>query len=199
MIEVFHSFQEVCDPVQSNVNIFIACFTTSYARLKLYDALDILKERVLYMDTDSVIYTQKPTESSIPTGNYLGEFTNVLDDGDHITEFVAAGPKNYAYNTFKGKQCCKVRGFTLNERGQKIINFINMKNLVLSEILQPEDDQRTLTLHNPHKITRGAATKTIKTVSQDKKYKLVFDKRVIDHDTFQSFPYGYKCIFTPRI
>ena len=96
MIEVFHSFQEVCDPVQSNVNIFIACFTTSYARLKLYDALDILKERVLYMDTDSVIYTQKPTESSIPTGNYLGELTNVLDDGDHITEFVAAGPKNYA-------------------------------------------------------------------------------------------------------
>ena len=28
---------------------------------------------------------------------------------------------------------------------KKIINFINMKNLVLSEILQPEDDQRTLT------------------------------------------------------
>ena len=49
----------------------------------------------------------------------LGEFTNELDDGDHITEFVAAGPKNYAYNTFKGKQCCKVRRFTLNKRGQK--------------------------------------------------------------------------------
>lgn len=31
IIEVFHSFQEVCDPVQTNVNIFIACFTTSYA------------------------------------------------------------------------------------------------------------------------------------------------------------------------
>ena len=61
------------------------------------------------MDTDSVIYTQKPTESSIPTGNYLGEFTNKLDEGDHIIEFVAAGPKNYAYNTLKEKQCCKVR------------------------------------------------------------------------------------------
>ena len=75
------------------------------------------------MDTDSVIYTKKPTESSIPTGNYLGEFNNELDEGDHITEFVAAGPKNYAYNTFKGKQCCKVRGFTLNERGQKKPEF----------------------------------------------------------------------------
>ena len=60
MIEIFHSFQDDCDPVQTNVNIFVACFTTSYARLKLYNALDILQERVLYFDTDSIIYTQKP-------------------------------------------------------------------------------------------------------------------------------------------
>ena len=39
--------------------------------------------------------------------------------------------------------------------------------------------------------------KTIQTVSQDKKYKIVSDKRVINHDTFQSIPYGYKCISTP--
>ena len=65
------------------------------------------------------------------------------------------------------------------------------------EILNEEEEEepRTLTLHNPHKITRCAATKTIKTVSQNKMHKLVFDKRVIDHDTFQSFPYGYKCSF----
>ena len=148
MVEVFHNFQEVCDPVQTNVNIFIACFMTSYAWLKLYDALDTLKERVLYMDTGSIIYTKKPTETSIPVGNYLGEF-----------EFVAAKPKNYTYNTFQGKQTCKVRGFTLNERGQKILNFKSMKDLVLNEILQPEDDQCTLTLQNPHKITRYAAKK----------------------------------------
>ena len=39
--------------------------------------------------------------------------------------------------------------------------------------------------------------KTIQTVLQDKKYKIVFDKCVINRDTFQSFPYGYKCISTP--
>ena len=195
MVEVYHTFEDVCKPVQTNVNIFIACFTTSYARLKLYDALYTLKERVLYFDTDSVIYTKKPAESSIPTGNYLSEFTNELEEGDHITEFVAAGPKNYAYETFQGNHCCKVRGFTLNARGQKILNFNSIKNLVLDEILNEEEDEqpRTLTLHNPHKITRCAATNTIKTVSQNKMYKLVFDKRVIDHDTFQYFPYGHKC------
>ena len=90
-----------------------------------------------------------------------------------------------------------MRGFTLNARGQKILNFNSMKNLILDEILNEEEEEqqqpRTLTLHNPHKITRCAATKTIKTVSQNKMYKLVFDKRVIDNDTSRSFPYGYKC------
>lgn len=162
IIEVFHSFQEVCDPVQTNVNIFIACFTTSYARFKMYKALDILQERVLYMDTDPVIYTQKPTETVLPTGNYLREFTSELDEGDHITEFVAAGPKNYAYVTHQGKQCYKVRGFTLNERGQKILHFSSVKDLVLSEILQPEDEPRTLTLNNPYKIVRCPPTKPSK-------------------------------------
>ena len=85
----------------------------------------------------------------------------------------------------------------MNARGQKILNFNSVKNLVLDEILNEEEEEqrRTLTLHNPHKITRCAATKTIKTVSQNKMYKLVCNKRVIDHDTFQSFPYGYKCSF----
>lgn len=29
MVEIFHTFEEGCDPVQTNVNIFITCFTTS--------------------------------------------------------------------------------------------------------------------------------------------------------------------------
>ena len=37
-------------------NIFIACFTTALARLKLYAELEKLGEQVLYCDTDSVIY-----------------------------------------------------------------------------------------------------------------------------------------------
>ena len=40
LIEIFHSFQDDCDPVQNNINIFVACFTTAYARLQQYNALD---------------------------------------------------------------------------------------------------------------------------------------------------------------
>lgn len=89
-----------------------------------------------------------------PLENYLGEFTSELDAEDYITEFVSAG-RNYAYVTKEGKACCKVRGFTLSERGRRILHFHSMKDLVLEEILEPEaEEPHTLTLHNPYKIQR---------------------------------------------
>jgi len=41
---------------RSKTNIFIASFTTSWARLELYSYLETLQEQVLYFDTDSVFY-----------------------------------------------------------------------------------------------------------------------------------------------
>ena len=62
------------DACQSSgkINIFIACFTTALARLKLYAELEKLNEQVLYYDTDSVIYSCKEGEIKIPTGIFLG-------------------------------------------------------------------------------------------------------------------------------
>ena len=97
----------------NKVNVVIAAFTTAYARLKLYDLLDLLQERVLYYDTDSVIYVHKPGKPEPPLGNYLGDLTDELN-GDYITSFVSGGPKNYAYRTKKGKTDTKIRGITLD-------------------------------------------------------------------------------------
>ena len=59
-------------------SIFIACFTTALARLKLYEELQKLEEQVLYYDTDSVIYSWKEDQPFIPTGIFLGEMTDEL-------------------------------------------------------------------------------------------------------------------------
>ena len=48
------------------VNIFVAALTTCHARLQ---------QRVLYFDTDSVIYTTKPSQPNTLLGNYRGEMT----------------------------------------------------------------------------------------------------------------------------
>lgn len=108
MIEVVHDYAEESIPSQVNINIFIASFTTCWARLKLYEALHHLQKQVLYFDTDSIIYKWEPFAPELRLGPYLGQFTNELDDPtDHIVEFAAAGPKNYGYRTLKGKTECK--------------------------------------------------------------------------------------------
>ena len=91
-----------------NLNIFVAPFTTCWARLPLYEALELLGERVLYYDTDSVIYVEEEGQPNPVLGDYLGEFTSELDDDDTTEEFVLAGPKNYGYKTKKGHVECKV-------------------------------------------------------------------------------------------
>ena len=98
----------------NKVNVVIAAFTTAYAHLKLYDLLDLLQERVLYYDTDSVIYMHKPGKPDPPLGNYLGDLTDELNAADYITSFVSGGPKNYAYRTKRGKTETKIRGITLD-------------------------------------------------------------------------------------
>ena len=135
-------------------NIFIAAFTTCFARLKLYQYLDLLKERVLYFNTDSVVYSWMPGQPHVPLGDYLGDMTNELDEGDHIEEFASAGPKNYGYTTASGKVTCKVRGFTLNVRGSRQLNYQIPKQNVLDEIQRPVDACRITNVENPHFFTR---------------------------------------------
>ncbi|CAG2257249.1 unnamed protein product [Mytilus edulis] len=101
----------------TKTNIFLATFTTSWARLKLNDVLDQLKENVLYHDTDSVIYTERRNAQTLSLRDYLGDFTDELE-GHYIEEFVSGGPKHYAYRRSDGQEVCKVRGFSLNYENQ---------------------------------------------------------------------------------
>ena len=146
---------------------------------------------MLYYDTDSVIFKQAPGQPSIPVGDFLGDMTNELPAGDHIVEFVSGGAKNYGYQTHRGKTCCKVRGFTLNLRGQEVLNYNFLRQLILHELHDPQEGPRTLPVVKPNHFRRDTRTKAIGLVRQVKNYSLVFDKRVIDPTTFSSFPYGY--------
>ena len=84
-------------PDNGRVNIFMTAIITCRARL--YESLELLQQRVLYFDTDSVIYTCKPGQPDIPLGDYLGDMTTELNDGDHIIKFTSAGPKTWVRAT----------------------------------------------------------------------------------------------------
>ena len=98
MIEIHYENNENFIAPNAKMNVVIAAFTTAYARLKLYGVLNMLQERVLYYDTDSIIFVSKTNDPEPPIGPYLGKLTDELG-GDYITTFVFGGPKNYSYRT----------------------------------------------------------------------------------------------------
>ena len=195
-VEIHYRHEKEDDPISPNLNIFVACFTTCWARLRLYEALDLLKESVVYFDTDSVVFIHKPNMPDPLLGDYLGDFKDEIGEGDYIVEFASGGPKNHGYMTKKGKQECKVCGISLNSEGSKQLNYKVLCQNVLDEIQEPlETGARQTNVVKSHHIVRHAKDYALETVPQTKKYQLVFNKRVIDPCNFMTCPYGYeRCI-----
>jgi hypothetical protein len=57
------SYKEEFVEESGRTNVVIAAYTRAQARLKLYSYLEQLGPRVLYADTDSVVYTSRPVEN----------------------------------------------------------------------------------------------------------------------------------------
>lgn len=88
-----------------------ASYTTSGARIKLYDAVQryVLDKEydILYTDTDSII----TTNPSIPHGKELGEL-----DLERATTFTFYAPKAYEYLDENGKRVVKLKGISNPEK-----------------------------------------------------------------------------------
>ena len=115
-------------------NIFVGIFKTAWARLELYNLLDLMGENVLYVDTDSCVYVSKPGGPKLAIGDFLGDLRNEItpEHGpeSYIMQFVCGGPKNYAYKVSDGKTQCKIRGFTLNYKNSLVLNFDSLKEII---------------------------------------------------------------------
>ena len=159
-----------------NTNVYIACFTTSHARLMLYNKLDYLKEKVWYFDTDSIIYADDGTKN-VKTGDMLGDMTDEISSKG-ITNFVSTGPKSNSSKYGDNEQKSAIKGFTLSQENSSILNHNSMSKIVKKQI-------RELTVVNENKITRKHCEKV---------FKFGYDKRVIrqiNEDHIDTLPYGY--------
>ena len=176
-----------------NVNVAVAAYVTTQARLKLYEYLSELGESVLYSDADSVVFIQNVDEPpKVKTGDYLGHLTDELEEfgsGSYNQEFVSGGLKNYAFSVFclltgKGTTKCKVKHITLNYENSKVVNFTTLRDMILK-------DAAPVRVHNPKKI-KGKHDGVV-SEPETKEYKVVCKKsRLVDN--FDSYPYGYDLI-----
>ena len=177
----------------NKTNIFIAAFTTAWARLELYKYLEQLKEQVLYFDTDSIIYLGREGLHQVETGRFLGQMKDETA-GVPIIEFASGGPKNYGYQLQNGDTECKVRGFTFDEQGRALLNFESMKQHILAELYDPDEERRTIPIPVNPIFKKDRTTKKICLTEKGKRYGLVFDKRVIKSEDCSSRPYGHDWI-----
>ena len=73
--------------VLRHTNDVIASYVTAGGRMKLYTYLDILQQRALYADTDSVIYIQpRDGAAMVKTGDHLWDMTSELKPCEYISE-----------------------------------------------------------------------------------------------------------------
>jgi hypothetical protein len=182
----YETIEEAAVPL-STVNVCLAAYTTAQARLKLYSYLEKLGDRVLYYDTDSVIYIGREGEYDVPLGSVTGEMTDELEGygkGAFILQFASGGPKNYGYEVFgdKGRTAtAKVKGITLNYQTSLLINFEKIKDM----ILQDSDPVYVVTQN-----IRRTTDHQLVTRKETKKYKPNSTKRRFEN--YDSVPYGFK-------
>ena len=173
-------------------SLITGIFVTSYARMELYKYLDLLQDKVLYYDTDSVFYVLPPgVEDPIKEGNSLGQMSNELKKGCYITEMVCGACKSYAYKEFnpetgEEKITVKAKGFRLTGDASAILSFNSLKDAV---------EQKVKGIHKTIKVpqTRIKVNKQMElhTVEEDKEFQVVYEKRRLLQD-FRTLPWGWR-------
>ena len=188
MVEMSYIQKDMLVDNSFNTNVFIACFTTSSARLRLYETLDYLGNLVLYFDTDSIVYIARPGGKKIQTGDMLGELTDELDGEVIKGTFASGGPKNYSFlYGDDNKSKCTIKGFRLNYENEQVLNHQSMIQVIKNEV-------KELVTVDENKICRDSKNKTIVNRYQQKTYKFGYDKRTINKispDHIDTLPYGY--------
>lgn len=189
-------------------------FVPMYGRRRSLRVLEKLGADVLYGDTDSVFFVSRKWRRDQglepKMGPYLGQLTTVFDSEQTTAdEFVALGPKNYAYRTDDGKCVCKVRGITFNRSSSREVNMSIMCDILNESVrINVEGDEeekrerlcpqsgllnKTIPV-NRFTIVRGDPSHVFNLAPKivQRNYRGVFDKRVIVFDKeCVTVPYGY--------
>ena len=117
-------------------NIILALFTTSGARITLYDYMEKAAKapghKLLYTDTDSVIYVHpRGVRPPFQVGDYLGQMSKEYPEHE-ILAYYSGGCKQYGLKlkhkkTGKIEHMLRCRGCTLDSTNEDLFNFDKFK------------------------------------------------------------------------
>jgi hypothetical protein len=179
-------------PNLHNTYLPVAAFVTAYGRLKLWRECHKLGKRVLYYDTDSIMYTDEPIDCpggvgyQIPTGNCLGDWeTEDLESKNGgLVKYVAPGPKTYAIVAANGKTVIKLKGACIKLAHEKLINYETMKAMVLEGTSQ-NLPQFSIDCKQGKGMYARTFIKKVKFQARD-------IKGIYNAQEYRAYPYGYQ-------
>jgi hypothetical protein len=186
LIYVTYQEKDECIKASYNTNIYVACFTTSHARLRLYDMMDKLNQNVCYCDTDSIVYIENENTKQIVApylGDSLGQWTDELNGG-HITYWNCAQPKDYGYILNNGDVKGKCKGFRVNAETEEKMTFEERTRLINGEVNSVNINYNQFVIKNTEIFTKQMI----------KQWNFKFDKRIVvrvDENHIDSVPYGF--------
>lgn len=148
-----------------------------------------MADRVLYHDTDSIVYENAPNGYNIPIGKYLGEW-ECETGGLPIAKFVSTGPKSYSYCILKAdgslKEYTKAKGIQASYDNMKQIGYEQMKNLVLKRIEKYQTNNLLFKYEQRHGTKEGQMS----TGELIKDFRVTYSKGLIDPETMKIYPFG---------
>lgn len=203
-----------------NKNVAVAAFVTANARMRLWKELHKLNERVIYHDTDSIIYERDPYDYNVKEGVFLGDWES--ETGKYfIHEFVSLAPKTYAYTYRKydalghheDVSVVKSKGFTMPDNDETTFSVQTFKQLLLG-FLNMHTDTTKARIHsglaeNTCPIAKiGVSSvrfqhlpKALCTVTFNQVKNLICDysKGFVDPVTTRTYPFGSKALLETTV
>jgi len=137
---MYTSIDPTAPPDLHNQYLPTGLMVPEYGRLQLWNQMNLLGDRVLYCDTDSIIYVSVPGEYDVPIGDMIGdwEIEDICTKHEGIREFVAWGPKSYGMKCGDGYTTVKAKGVSLKRSTELLFNFNVMKEGVLEFLANGE-------------------------------------------------------------
>ena len=195
--------EEFISPVRHG-NLFIAAKVTESARCVLHkQMLKIGPERIIYCDTDSIIFLWDGISQL--TGVGLGKWTNEYPS-EKIIQVYALAPKLYSLQLERKdsvKETFRVKGVQMTLQNQEKMTFEHVKPLIES-LFKNDKNPLTLSVKNFSIFTNSGNNALpygqVFTRYNEKKVRAIITKRVyhdkdnIDWDSIsqlRTFPMGY--------
>ena len=142
----YHENKEYAKP-NKRVNVYLASAVTAWARCILhYQMKEVGPDKVLYCDTDSVVFLKSRQDTREFVGRGLGKWTDETDEGDEILEFMALAPKSYMKVYKTGENEIKAKGVRMTVENRELVTAGRVRALMTDQLLyyNPEIRSRPL-------------------------------------------------------